>query len=472
MAMLALQAGEWGTEAEMDAVPEGEVAGTRPPDVERFGILVDLLVAIGRRQADDHLGPCGNRHTAQLDRLDGVSERRVRDRRVEAQELLQGRRQTFRMVTQRRQLRRIAEQGDDAVADEAGGRVMTGDDQLEDRREQLPRIEALVAVTGDDQGTHEVVPRCPCLDVDELLEQGDDGVGGLLGPGVLLGSRSRDEQPGEALSQCVTVGLGHTEQLADDRERQWKREAGNEINRLVAAVSGDVVEQIVDDRLNAWPQSLDAAWRERPRDQPAEPAVVRGIDREHVSGEGRSGEALGHRCRVGEQGGLHVLRQAGVVERGAGLLVVDHEPRLVAIDERHLVHRPAPAHVGEEAERVVAVVGPPRRQCCRHVLLTHRQTISQLRHAPRRVIPRRSGRPSVQFPMWAAYGPEIPSVGRPELENRHGGHPDETRLTLGDGRVCRAEEPSPAARCGGGHRIGPRPSVDAAADRAERCRLG
>ena len=42
----------------------------------------------------------------------------------------------------------MAEQGDDAVADEAGGRVVPGDDQLEDRREQLLLIEPLVAVAG------------------------------------------------------------------------------------------------------------------------------------------------------------------------------------------------------------------------------------------------------------------------------------------------------------------------------------
>ena len=114
------------------------------------------------------------------------------------------------------------------------------------------------------------------------------------------------------------------------------------------------------------------------------------------------------------EGGVHVLRQPRVVERGAGLVVADDEPRVVAVDERHRVDRAAPAHVGEQGERVVAVVRPPRRQRRRHVVLNHRQTISQLRHVPRRVI-----RP----PFWAAFGPipvvgglrsGIPSVGRPD----------------------------------------------------------
>ena len=63
------------------------------------------------------------------------------------------------MATKHRQLIRVAEQGDDAVADEARGRVVPGDDQLEDGRAQLPGIEALVAVTGGDQGADEVVTR-------------------------------------------------------------------------------------------------------------------------------------------------------------------------------------------------------------------------------------------------------------------------------------------------------------------------
>ena len=154
-----LQAGERGAEAVMDAVPEGEMADARTVDVEHLGIVVGVLVAVRRRQADDDLGAGRNRHAAQFDRFDGVSKRRVRDRRVEAQELLQRRLEPFGIATQQRQLTRVAEQGDDAVADEARGRVVTGDDQLEDRREQLPGVEALVPVAGGDQGADEVVSR-------------------------------------------------------------------------------------------------------------------------------------------------------------------------------------------------------------------------------------------------------------------------------------------------------------------------
>ena len=42
----------------------------------------------------------------------------------------------------------MTQQGDDAVADQAGGRVVAGDDQLEDRRQQLLLVELFVAVAG------------------------------------------------------------------------------------------------------------------------------------------------------------------------------------------------------------------------------------------------------------------------------------------------------------------------------------
>ena len=85
----------------------------------------------------------------------------------------------------------------------------------------------------------------------------------------------------------------------------------------------------------------------------------------------RPGEALGHDRRVGVERGVHVLRQPLVVERGAGLVVADDEPGVVAVDERHREHGAAPAHVGEQWERIVAVVRPPRLQRRSHLVLDH-----------------------------------------------------------------------------------------------------
>jgi hypothetical protein len=54
--------------------------------------------------------------------------------------------------------------------------------------------------------------------------------------------------------------------------------------------------------------------------------VVGRVDAEHVPGEGGTGQALGDHCSVAGECGVHVLGQAGVVERGLGLLVADDQP--------------------------------------------------------------------------------------------------------------------------------------------------
>src|SRR3954452_23472118 len=50
---LALHPGEGGTEAEVDAVPEGHVPVVGPLEVEPLGVREVSGVAVGRRQADD-----------------------------------------------------------------------------------------------------------------------------------------------------------------------------------------------------------------------------------------------------------------------------------------------------------------------------------------------------------------------------------------------------------------------------------
>ena len=72
----------------------------------------------------------------------------MRDRRVEAQQLLDASGQQPRVGAQRGELARVAQQGDDTVADEARRRVVPGDDQLKDRGEQLSGVQTFVAVAG------------------------------------------------------------------------------------------------------------------------------------------------------------------------------------------------------------------------------------------------------------------------------------------------------------------------------------
>ena len=134
----------------------------------------------------------------------------------------------------------------------------------------------------------------------------------------------------------------------------------------VSPRSVQLVEQAVDDRLDARPQRGDPRPAERGRGQPAQPGVVGRVDAEHVPGERGAGQALGdHRAVAGERG-VHVLGQPRVVERGPCLGVSHDEPRSLAVGQRDLVHRPVGPDLREQRERVVAVVVAPRGRAPDH----------------------------------------------------------------------------------------------------------
>ena len=148
---MALHAGQRRTETVMDAVTEREVTGLIPVEVELLGAGVSVRVPVRRGQADDDLFTGGDRHATESERRRRVAKRRMRDRCVVAQELIHGFGDPRGVGAELGELSRVAEQGDEAVADEAGGCVVTGDDQLKDRREQLLAVEALFSVAGVDQ---------------------------------------------------------------------------------------------------------------------------------------------------------------------------------------------------------------------------------------------------------------------------------------------------------------------------------
>jgi hypothetical protein len=135
------------------------------------------------------------------------------------------------------------------------------------------------------------------------------------------------------------VGFGDAEQLADHGERQREGEARDQVDDGVAAAV-QLVEQVVDDRLDPRAQRGDPRAAERGGGQRAQPGVVGRVDAEHVPGERGAGQALGdHRAVAGERG-VHVLGQPRVVERGPCLGVADDEPGALAVGQRDLVHRP------------------------------------------------------------------------------------------------------------------------------------
>ena len=183
---------------------------------------------------------------------------------VEAEQLLDGRGDLRRGHAELGELDRVAKESDDAVADEAGGRVVAGDDELEDRREQFLVVEPLVAVAGADQPADEIVAGGDLLGRDQRLEHADDGIGGLLGRRVLGRGRRRHEQLGELPPEWSPVGVRDPEELADDGEGQGERIGGDEVDPAVGSLGGDVVEEVVGDRLDTWARN-DSTRRGRRR---------------------------------------------------------------------------------------------------------------------------------------------------------------------------------------------------------------
>ena len=165
---------------------EGEVADVRAVDVQRLRLGVPRLVVVGGGQRDDHLAAGGDRRAGDLHRLDGVAERRVGHRGVVAEELLHGGGDAVGLGPEQGELVGVAEQGDDAVADEAGRRVVAGHDQLEDRRQQLLVGEPFVAVAGLQQPGDQVVARRLRLGLDQRAQHRHDRIRRRLGPLVLL----------------------------------------------------------------------------------------------------------------------------------------------------------------------------------------------------------------------------------------------------------------------------------------------
>ena len=255
----------------------------------------------------------------------------------------------------------MAQQRHGRVADQVGGGVVPGDDQLEDRRQHLLRGERAVAVGGDDEVGHQVLARLGALVVEQRGQVADD----RLRRGHRLGRRRpgvRGEQGAEPPAEVGPVRFRDPEQLAHHRERHRERVVRHQVDDLVTA-GGQVVEQLRHDRAHPVLQPVDPSSAERRRRQPSQPGVVGRVDGEHVPGQRGPGQAFGHHLAAVGQRGVHVLGQPRVVQRRPRLVVTHDQPRRVPVGQAHQVHRAGRAHLGEQRERVVAVVVTPRAGC-------------------------------------------------------------------------------------------------------------
>ena len=157
----ALQAGQRGTQAEVDAVAEGEVATDVAVDVEAVAVREVALVPVGRAVEQDHDAALGHRLAVVLDVTLDVAGLHRR-RRLVAQQLLDGVGDERAVRHQLAALVGMAAEDLAGPADEPGRRLVPGAGQQADVGEDLvarqrARRARLVLELGVEQLGHEVV---------------------------------------------------------------------------------------------------------------------------------------------------------------------------------------------------------------------------------------------------------------------------------------------------------------------------
>ena len=338
-----LQPSERCAEAEVDAVAEGQVRTRRPPEVEGVRIGVDLGVAVGGGEADDDLLAVRDVGAADRERFGRHAERRVRDRCGVPEELLDRGRHLIEVGKERVELVGVIEQGHDRVPDVGRGGVVPGDDQLEEARQQLLIGQPLVRRwrrPARSPGRHQVTPAWPPparASDPTMPSDARTASGGGLSPH----GRSKRAEP---VVELWPARLGHAEQRADDPKGQRMREALDEVDDRLGSVGVEVVEQVVGDGLDRGFERRDPGRKEGLGDEATQPGVVRRVHVEHVAGELRSGQAARHHVRIIRERGDHVLRDPPVVQRLAGGVVAQDDPRVVPVGEPHRLHGALRAH--------------------------------------------------------------------------------------------------------------------------------
>ena len=251
------------------------------------------------------------------------------------------------------QLIGVAEQGDDAVADEARGRVVPGDDQLEDRRAAARECRGApspsrAAIKALDEIVARMRGSCPRRAFPaDATTMSDERLASAYCSGVEVGTSS----PIRPMPRAARSGSGtpSSSQMTVNGSGNAKRETrSTRLSAPSAAMSSS--------------RSSTMAWMRGRRS-----SMRRGEKALETSRRSRvwSGGSTVSMCRANAGPGRPSDTTAAFpasaacmsfdsrrdVERGAGLIVVNDEPGIVAVVERHWLHSSSPAHVGEQCDR-------------------------------------------------------------------------------------------------------------------------
>ena len=227
----------------------------------------------------------------------------------------------------------MADEQIDRVADQVGGRLVSGIEQKDavvdqfELRQSLALFAARSEGAGADQGGEDfrriVVagPQPARNDLAEVvLELGDCRDAGIeFLPAEHRLERAEDgERPS---AQRATLILRNPQHVADKLHRNGGGEIGNEVD---LAALGRALQEAVDQRLDARLQGTQCPRRERRREQPAHPRVIGRIVEDEA-------------------------RRVMLVEQAVGKIRPEVEPLVRAPGVHVPVHRKAVVIAGEEA---------------------------------------------------------------------------------------------------------------------------
>lgn len=204
-----LQAGERGTQAEVDAVAEGDMAAGVAGDVEAVGVVEAEGVASGVGDHGEHdLAATGDHRAGDVDRVEGEAEGGGLQRSVVAQHLLDRAVDEGQIGAQRGELLRVGEQRQHAVGDEIAGGLVAGDQQqLGHAQEFFVAEPVAVPVAHRDQIAQQIVAGVRALGLHQVVEVAGHGREDFLGP-RRGGADHQDVGPG---TEGVPLQEGHTQ---------------------------------------------------------------------------------------------------------------------------------------------------------------------------------------------------------------------------------------------------------------------
>jgi hypothetical protein len=171
--------------------------------------------------------------------------------------------------------RRKSEHG---VADQVDGGLEPGQQQQQAERIQLRRRQ-LVAFRGQ-QLTHDVVAGLMATVLEHLGQQPSElpvslDQAGHVRDGLRSGEGAADR--GAVAGEGSAVGVRNPEEVGDDRDRQGRGQAGDQVP---GTVGRDPVQEVVDHLLDPRAVPGDGVRSEGGRDEPAQPRVVRWVELE------------------------------------------------------------------------------------------------------------------------------------------------------------------------------------------------